>query len=330
MPSPVVGARKSPDGMPRILIVDGFDRFDSGLLHWVSPHSSLGNVVRMDVAHMNPGHLIAEHGRSIHAAGYFFDGVLDEGLDAIDLEAYDLVVWGSGEESTQDESLSHLQQERLREFLNNGGALFLSGSEIMWDLDAHGDEEDRAFVTEVLQTWMTSDASGTDVVDPVGVLKGVHPLDFGWERGGLYPVEWADVLDSDHETIAVYGTDEVAGVLGAQLALFGFPFETVADPVARDEVMARLLPELLPGYTPPVVDGTSTSEVGVTEPGDTSTSNTPSTFPDDTPGADSFIEADPHSCGCQSGAVGPISWIGYGLFILILARRQSCRTLRSR
>ena len=322
-PSPVVGARRSPDGSPRILVVDGFDRLDSGLLHWVFPHSSLGDVVHMDLAHMNPGHLIAEHGRSIHAAGYYFDGVLDEALDGLDLDLYDLVVWGSGEESTVDESINHEHQAMLRTFVEAGGALLLSGSEILWDLDAYGDEEDRAFVTEVLGSWMASDASGTDVVDAVGLLEGVPPLDFGWERGGLYPVEWADVLESVHDPIARYETGEVAAVLGPQMALLGFPFETIADPLARDALMEGVLPELLPGYTPPVVEGSTSTDVGVTETGSTDTTTDASTTAQDGPESSDSIEDEGDGCGCRVSGPGPLPWVTWGLCMLWLARRQS-------
>ena len=327
-PSPVVGARRTPEGSARVLIVDGFDRLDSGLLHRVTPHSSLGEVVHMNLTHMNPGHAIVEHGLSVGAAGYYFDGALDEALDSLDLEAYDLVIWGAGEESTVDESISHDQQRALRSYMASGGALFLSGAEVLWDLDANGDEEDRAFVTEVLQSWMASDDSGTDDVEPEGILAGIPPLDFGWSRGGLYPVEWADVLDSDHDVIARYGTGEVAGVLGPQIGLLGFPFETVADPLARDELMARVLPELLPGYVPPEVEDSGSTDVGVTDPSTTGAGGDLSDSTAGDPGApvdgsDRQATPDAGGCGCAVRGLKPVPWMLYGLLWVWCVRRES-------
>ncbi|MBT3223216.1 MAG: hypothetical protein HN348_29430, partial [Proteobacteria bacterium] len=60
-PSNVVGARHSPDGTAPILVVDAFDRLDSGLLEWEDPHYSIGMIVRMNTRRMNTYDIIVPH-----------------------------------------------------------------------------------------------------------------------------------------------------------------------------------------------------------------------------------------------------------------------------
>ncbi|MFT4624121.1 MAG: hypothetical protein ACI8PZ_002780, partial [Myxococcota bacterium] len=248
-PSEVHGARRSPDGEPHILLVDAFDRMDAGQLDRYTPTARVGEVVRMDLRRMNPADVVADHGRPVAAAGYYFDSADDDALDRVDLSTYDLVVWGAGEESSADDAVSQPHQSMLREFHAAGGALWVSGSEVFWDLDYLGDAADQAFASEVFGALMEADAAGSQAADGEGLLAGLPPLDFGPD--GPYPVEWPDVLASDREVIARYGTGEVAGVFGAGVATFGFPFETIVAPASRDALAGALLPLLLPDYTPP-------------------------------------------------------------------------------
>jgi len=236
-----------------VLVVSAFDRLETSLLPWEDA-SPTGWVVRMDLPRVNPMDTAVAHGQAISGIGWYFDTVSDEVFDGLDLAPYELIVWVAGEESTADETFSDAQQAKVRAFVEGGGKLFASGAEILWDLDWRGDASDKAFAAEVLEATYDTDDAGTTMATAEGILEGVGSLDFGEEVGAPYPVEYPDTLTSSNPVIARYATGGVAAVLGEQVALFGYPFETIADPVVRTAVMERVLPALLPDYDPPDPD----------------------------------------------------------------------------
>jgi len=307
--SEVVGARRSPEGYAPVLVVGAFDRFDRGTLHTRTPSSALGQIVKMDVAAMNPGDTIAVHGTAVADAGWYFDSVQDERVEDLDLDAWDVIIWAAGEDSTVDEAVSTGQQEALAGFVSRGGALWISGAEVLWDLDYKGAQTDKAFASGTLGAWMVADDSGTDRVNGADLLSGVS-LDFGWDVGGAYPVEYPDVVGTDGVVLAEYDGGDVAVAMTDQVVVWGFPFETVADPLARAEVAIRLLPELAPHIEPPVAeDQTEAPEQPGPDPVD----------PDDPP-----VEAPPLGCGCvSSGTSG--SMVPLALFVVAGTRRRRKR-----
>jgi hypothetical protein len=320
-PSAIVGARLSPENFAPVLVVDAFYRFDRGMLEWEYAHWSVGDVVRLDPFRINPGDIIRNHGQAIRGAGWFFDSMSDEAAAGVDLSAYDVVVWATGEESTADESVSDAQQVQLEAYWLDGGALWVSGAEVFWDLDNLGSASDQAFAADVLGAGMATDAAGSTDVDGVGVLAGVGPMDFGVAAGAPYPVEWPDTLSSTRAVIANYTSGEVAAVFGASVATFGFPFDAIADSVTRDEVAAALLPALAPGVVPPdvgdsdeppVIDGgTQTTPDDGTAPG---TGDGPSSQPD-------VYDKPRRGCGCRTGSLPPMGiWWMLGLAAVIRRR----------
>ncbi len=246
-PAEVVGARRSPEGAAPVLVVGAFDRLDRGMLRTEDLGGSLGVLSRMDLGRMNRRDLVVAHGEAVADAGWFFDSAADEALT--DLTPWDVVVWATGEESTSDETFSATQQALVEDLILAGGSLWASGAEILWDLDDRGSATDQAFAANVLGATLQSDDAGTDVVDGVGPLAGVGPLDFG---DAPYPVEYPDVLSSAGTVIATYAGGDPAAVWdGSSVALFGFPFDAIRDEVSRAEVAERILPALAPNVTPP-------------------------------------------------------------------------------
>ena len=294
LPSEVLGARRSPDGWAPVLIVSAFDRLEVSNLVWEDAGSSLGDVVRMDLQRINTFDTTVAHGEAVAAAGWYFDSISDERLGDLELSDYLLVIWVAGEESTADETFTHSQQAQLRNFVGTGGALWASGSEILWDLDYRGDDDDQAFASELLGARMAADDAGTWEADGEGLLAGLV-LDFGEEHGAPYPAEYPDVLEGSGEPLASYPGVGTAALLSDGVALFGFPFECIGDPGAREELAARLLPVLAPDYDAP-------------EPQDTDT-------PDDTETPGSFPSyerqrLDGGGCGCGDGGVPALAWLG--------------------
>ena len=316
-PSEVVGARRSGSGEAAILVVSAFDRLDGGLLREES--APIGTVARYISYQTNPFDTAVATGRAIDGAGYPFDTVSDEVFNTLDLSSYDLVVWVAGEESTADESFSDDQQGKLRSFVQGGGSLWVSGSEILWDLDGKGSSSDKSFASEVLGATMASDNAGSSVVDGEGILSNVGAMDFGFDVGAPYPVEFPDELSSSRPVVARYGSGGVAGVVGDGVALFGFPFEAIADEAVRIAVAEALLPVLLPGYTPPD-DPDDTGDTD--EPDDTDDTDDP----DDTDQGDPVGRWTPHrtsslGCGCSSTGLGG-GGLGLALAMLLVVRRR--------
>lgn len=314
LPSEVVGARRSPDGWAPVLIVAAFDRLEVGNLIWEDPGAGLGEVVRMPLRRVNAGDTAVAHGAAVAEAGWYFDTISDKRLGDLDLAAYPLIWWVAGEEASNDETFSHSQQALLRAYGAAGGALWATGSEILWDLDERGDATDLAFASEVLGATMADDDADTWDAEGAGLLAGLS-LDFGEDDGAPYPAEYPDVLSSERAVLATYPSAGTAAVLGGGVALFGFPFECIGDAEVRAEVAARLLPALVPDYDPG-------------DPGDTGTPGD-STAPDDSGADDDSDHGGDHGgprfpeggCGCVGGAA-PVGVLVTSLGLLGLAWRR--------
>jgi hypothetical protein len=259
LPSEVLGARRSPDGWAPVLVISAFDRLEVSNLVWEDVGSSIGEVVRMDLGRINSFDTAVAHGEAIAAAGWYFDSAADERLPDLELGEYPLIVWVAGEESTADETFTRAQQDLLRAYVEAGGALWASGSEILWDLDHRGDADDQAFASEVLGATMEADDAGTWSADGEGLLAGLT-LDFGEADGAPYPADYPDVLAGSGELLASYPGVGDAAQLNGLVALFGFPFECIGDPDARAELAARLLPVLVPDYDAPEAQDTGWPE----------------------------------------------------------------------
>jgi hypothetical protein len=226
------------DTATRVLVVDGNDRWQAEPM----AENTLGH-----------GHdFAAVHARALLEAGVGFDTASNEAVTdgLVALEDYALVVWGFGEESSEDETFDAAEQSFVADYLAGGGALMVSGSEIGWDLVELGDAADQAFYTEVLHTEYLGDAAGTYHVRGEGSLGESGLLRFF--TPGTMDVDFADRLGpaAGAEQVAEYvrGTADGAAVLhsgpGAVLHL-GFPFESIDSAPARSALMERALELLL-------------------------------------------------------------------------------------
>ncbi len=298
-PSSVVAARRG-DGPP-LLLVNAFDRLDTGLLPWEDLGGSVGEVRRMDLQRLNAGDILVPHALAVAALGWPFDSVEDESLPALD--DYRAVVWATAEESTVDASFSDAQQATIRAYVEGGGALWATGAEILWDLDAKGDADEQAFAEEVLGARYASDDCECTRATGRDILAGVE-MSFT----EVYPVEYADALDPEGTVIAEYPDGTAAAALHGTVALFGFPFEAIDDEAVRAEVAAAVLGALVPGYEPPVDTGDGDESAG----GEAGSGDPPGTL--------ARPEA-PGACGCATGSAAP--WFGVASAVAQLWRRRA-------
>lgn len=240
--SPTVVARSAPEGSVRTLWVNGVDRE----IKTVDDPNSVRDYARI----WGPA-VVAVGGGSGFIASATDDAV---GLGLVSLENFEAVVWSVGQTSTRDGSLGAEDRAAIAAYLDAGGALIVSGSEIGWDTIDYATDDSDLFLPEVLGVHYVSDDAESKEVEGVGPLGPVGILAFGECDSDSYCVEWPDVVEVEAgvpgEVVLTYaGTDSAAAVAtevgDSQVAFFGFPLESIADPEARADLLTTTLAGLL-------------------------------------------------------------------------------------
>ena len=254
--SKTVGVRISPSGFAPNLVVNGFERNERSL----SPSNFVGGnisnyVVRVIQRCINSQDYVIQHGTALAAAGRYFDSCDNSAVAAgdVDLANYFAAYWILGRESTADETLSSAEQTRVSAFLDAGKRLFISGTELVWDLQYSGSAADKAFCSNYLHVAYGADDAGTDLVAAKtnGVFAGQANFAFDYAgTGSTYKASFPDRLlaagSPASVTALVYGASAAGTNIAAlafsntwRLVIFGFPFETIYDAAARTNLMAR-------------------------------------------------------------------------------------------
>ncbi len=300
LPSRTVIARPIP-GAPRLLWVDGERRLQRTAHDQPDGPNTAARMLG-DLALVRGGALAIDTVASDHIAGGGF-GLAD----------YDVVLWSTGETSSNDGTLGPAEQQAIRDYLAGGGALILSGAEIGWDLVERGSSEDAAFFAEVLQATYVADDAETFALSAASDarwLADLPPLSFDDGSGASFRVDYPDVLAPLGGGVVelVYATGGGAAIgrqEGGRLFFAGFPLETIEEDATRRLLLDRVLEGFGVGVGTPAC-GQPLLPV-VEEPG-----------PDGGPADDgSEPPSQPRltgGCGCTSGA--PPVWLG----LLVAAR----------
>jgi hypothetical protein len=223
----------------KILIVDGFDRY-GGEGDWNKPYHNF----------------IVKHAEVLN---YSFESCSNDEVinGTFSLSDYELVMWVLGDESVEDESFDLIEQAKLASYLENGGKLFVSGSNVAWQLegDTSATSATAHFLHNYLKAKFVNDNSGIRGVKGVAG-SGFDSLlaGFGILSGGSpYFVSSPDVIDTVNGSvpILVYNDNITAAVAYtgsfnnsssvSQLVYFAFPFETIYPKEKRADVMNSLL-----------------------------------------------------------------------------------------
>ena len=264
MPSEVLAVRRPDTGTAAVLIVNGFDR----LRRQQNPTQTLpgGTIERQIWRRSNSFDYIVEHAEALATTGEGFASCSNEAVidGGITLGNYPMVVWICGEESTEDATLNATEQTKLTNFLNAGGALFISGSEIAYDLDNLNNNSGRTFYETKLKSNYVADAAGTyNVTGTAGSLfADVGAFDFSSTNGAPYVVESADSIAPQTGAVAaltyVGGSGGTAAVVydtcTYRAVTFGFPFETITSAATRAAIMQRVIPFLAATQGPMLFD----------------------------------------------------------------------------
>ena len=246
-------------GTKQVLIVNGFDRYDrtqnfryaylGGQVDRVWPryNNSFDYVSRVASA-------IQASKPGMHVASTSNEAVIS---GAVNLGDYDTVIWISGTESTADATFNATEQAKITSFINAGGNIFLSGSEIGWDLDQQNNG--RTFYENTLKANYVSDDAGTytAVAAAGSIFAGMSS--FVFSNGSafsqldsqVYDVAYPDVIAPQAGAVAALtysgGTGgtaaiQVKGTGGVgNIVMFAFPFEAMTDANRRQNAMGNIL-----------------------------------------------------------------------------------------
>lgn len=239
LPSDTYGAFAGTSAS-KILIVDGFDRTATNSGSWNSVYHPFA----------------AEYGLLLSEMDISFETASNEALlnGTVELSDYKAVIWFVGDESTADETFNADEQDLVSAYLESGGYLFVSGSEIGWDLDYRGSSEDRAFFNTYLKADYKEDDAGSYTVNGAADTP-FEGLTLHYDDGthGVYQEDYPDALAalSGGEEAFYYANDKLAGVCfegtfeegtaPGKLVYLGFPFETIYQPDEKQALLERIM-----------------------------------------------------------------------------------------
>ena len=213
------------------------------------------------------------HGKAIKSSGYSFvscsdEAVFDGDIDLTNFRIIDLIL---GEEKTfhfkeiNEKYHPYLQinrnyqafppelQEKLKNYLLQGGNLFVSGAYVGTDLVGKQTttEDDIVFARDILKIeWQTDHAVATGKFYSVDspFLKPYAVFRFNTNsRHDIYTVVSPDAIDPAKEAITLlrYGENRFGAATGYfgdySVIVFGFPFESIIDDTSRAQVMKAVL-----------------------------------------------------------------------------------------
>ena len=233
-----------------VLIVDGYDR-------WNAQAAQSGGKNHT---------LVEKVAGSLYNNSIPFDSCTNESIvqKNVSLTSYTAVIWMCGEESTESETFSAAEQELLKNYLETGGNLFVSGAEIAWDLVhkassandySNGSPGDAPFFRNYLKADYKDDDGGAYQANGAAgsIFEGTS-LAFDDGAHGTYDVNAPDVLFASGGGVPCLrysGGDDIAGIQYSglfpegekegRLVLFGFPVETIYDESSRTGVIERIL-----------------------------------------------------------------------------------------
>ncbi|HPD29263.1 MAG TPA: fibronectin type III domain-containing protein [Phycisphaerae bacterium] len=265
LPSRTMAVRREPDASTQLLIVDGYNR--------VSRHQNVVQVIpagpmqRPIARKVNSFDYVVQHATAMSDSGVAFDYAENSAVagGAVSLNNYRAVIWILGQESTADKTFDSNEQMIVTAYLNAGGNLFVTGSDIGYELD--GQAAGRPFYENMLRANYEADNAGTySVLGAGGIMADVGPFDFNPNNGAAYVVKTPDRISPQSGAAAILSYGGGNGTAGIQydsgvyrVVMFGFPFEAISTSSARSAVMQRVLNYILPPmgcpYGPDAITG---------------------------------------------------------------------------
>ncbi len=226
--------KSTPD---KLLIVDGFDRTTGS---YPFPYHDFALRMAESLGRFTLSYETTDN-----------DAVLN-GL--VTLDDYTAVFWLLGDESTLHETFSNAEQDLVETYLISGGKLFVSGSEVGWDLDSQGSVADQSFFNNYLKADLRSDDSESYTIngEPGTAFAGLT-LNYDDGNDGVYEENYPDAFfeRGGSQAVLSYANNMIAataytGSFGAgtetgQVVILGIPFETIYSADQRLSLTTALL-----------------------------------------------------------------------------------------
>jgi len=227
------------DRRQKVLIVDAFDRTSSSTGSWGHTYHDFS----------------VTHARALQVLKIPFETVPNEAVinGFITLDDYAAVIWISGDESTADETFNSSEQNLINTYLKQGGQLFVSGSEIGWDLDYKGETADRSFYNNFLKADYVEDDAGSYTVNGSDSLFAGLVLHYDDGSHGVYQEDYPDAIKAVNgsQNALTYANGKIAavhfsgmfdsGTDEGKLFYMAFPFETIYNESERFALMAKIM-----------------------------------------------------------------------------------------
>jgi fibronectin type III domain protein len=234
----------------KILIIGAFDRMD-----WLVPETD--NTHNYVIQHIKAMYGAAPQSGISISIDYASNEAIEHG--DIDLKNYFMVDWSLGEEGrkfpktanlgfSRDEAFTPEEIDAVNTYLENGGMLFLSGSEFASDLFDNASSGERYFLQNKLRCrFINGDAENYKIRGRENTFFDGILLDLDDGSSGTYNVEEPDVIAPGYNAISILefdSSDKVAGVqyIGDdyRVIAFSFPFETIKGEDLRIKIMERI------------------------------------------------------------------------------------------
>ncbi len=166
------------------------------------------------------------------------------------LDDYNYIFWILGDESTINETFNSKEQQLVKNYLNNGGSLFVSGSEIGWDLDSKGSTEDKSFYNNYLKSSFISDDAG--VYSAKGVVdrslndclinfgqtyEEDYPDEISAQNGSKLCMQYSNGKGAGVEYTGYFGNSTIL----SSIIYLAFPLESTADDKSFNSVVSKAI-----------------------------------------------------------------------------------------
>lgn len=225
----------SKEGAKNYLIIDGFNR-------------NIGNASFQGI--FNPFSI--SYGLGLKSAGVSFDNIKNIALktSSINLSNYEGIFWYVGDESVGDESIDDFEQNEIKNYLDNGGNLFICGSEIGWDLWQNGTASDKDFYANYLKALYIEDNSLSKTVKTT-YFSIFDSLQF--RIGQTYDEDYPDVIAPTNGSVNAfnYANNKGAGIVfdgyfnnpnkKGKLVYLAFPLESTADDTSFNKIIRNVV-----------------------------------------------------------------------------------------
>jgi hypothetical protein len=173
---------------------------------------------------------------------------------SVNLENYKAVIWFVGDESTADETFNNQEQDIVEKYLKQGGNLFVTGSEIGWDLDYKGTSSDKTFIRKYLKCRYAEDDSKSYTATGITGTP-FEGITIHYDNGthGVYEEDYPDVLAPEGGSVVAlrYANQKIAAVYydgffenstkEGKLFMMGFPFETIYNVTEQHMLMSKIM-----------------------------------------------------------------------------------------